>query len=187
MVEWIFSPVVRKFPGIKVALAEGGIGWMPFFLDRCTQVVETHRYWIEKGDVRHDSLSGHVQVIEDGGFEMEGFSVMDTFRKHIYGCFIDDLHGHKEPRRDRSRQRHDRDRLSPQRLDLAELPRTRPEAARRALSDVDRHKIMRGNAERLFRFTPAAPVRPSRDGPGSTGIDRVASTNGVPVQEGMNG
>ena len=26
MVEWIFSPVLRKFPGIKVALAEGGIG-----------------------------------------------------------------------------------------------------------------------------------------------------------------
>ena len=35
MVEWIFSPVVQKFPEIKVALAEGGIGWMPFFLDRC--------------------------------------------------------------------------------------------------------------------------------------------------------
>ncbi len=44
---------------------------------------------------RHDSLSGHVQVIEDGGVDMEGFSVMDTFRKHIYGCFIDDLHGIK--------------------------------------------------------------------------------------------
>jgi len=46
MIEWIFSPVVRKFPGIKVTLAEGGIGWMPFFLDRCAQVVEKHRYWI---------------------------------------------------------------------------------------------------------------------------------------------
>ena len=95
MVEWIFSPIVRKFPGIKVALAEGGIGWMPFFLDRCTQVVEKHRYWIQKGDVKHDSLTGHVQVIEAGGVQMEGFSVIDTFRKHIYGCFIDDLHGIK--------------------------------------------------------------------------------------------
>src|SRR5262249_33951669 len=55
MIEWIFSPVVRKFPGIKVALAEGGIGWMPFFLERCAQVVDKHRYWIGSGDVKHDS------------------------------------------------------------------------------------------------------------------------------------
>ena len=33
--------------------------------------------------------------MEAGGVEMDGFSVMDTFRKHIYGCFIDDLHGIK--------------------------------------------------------------------------------------------
>jgi predicted TIM-barrel fold metal-dependent hydrolase len=154
MVEWIFSPVVRKFPGIKVALAEGGIGWMPFFLDRCAQVVETHRYWIEKGDVRHDSLTGHVQLMEDAGFEMEGFSVMDTFRKHIFGCFIDDLHGIKNL-----------DAIGVDNVmietDYPHSDSTWPHCLEHAqkqlegLSDVDRRKIMRGNAERLFQFTPA--------------------------------
>jgi predicted TIM-barrel fold metal-dependent hydrolase len=154
MVEWIFSPVVRKFPGIKVALAEGGIGWMPFFLDRCAQVVETHRYWIEKGDVRHDSLTGHVQLMEDAGFEMEGFSVMDTFRKHIFGCFIDDLHGIKNL-----------DAIGVDNVmietDYPHSDSTWPNCLEHAqkqlkgLSDIDRRKIMRGNAERLFQFTPA--------------------------------
>jgi predicted TIM-barrel fold metal-dependent hydrolase len=154
MVEWIFSPVLRKFPGIKVALAEGGIGWMPYFLDRCAQVVETHRYWIQKGDVRHDSLSGRVEVSEEGGFEMEGFSVMDTFRKHIYGCFIDDLHGIKNL-----------DVIGADNVmietDYPHSDSTWPNCLEHAkkqlvgLSGVDRHKILRGNAERLFRFTPA--------------------------------
>jgi predicted TIM-barrel fold metal-dependent hydrolase len=154
MVEWIFSPVVRKFPGIKVALAEGGIGWMPFFLDRCAQVVETHRYWIEKGDVRHDSLTGHVQLMEDAGIEMEGFSVMDTFHKHIFGCFIDDLHGIKNL-----------DAIGVDNVmietDYPHSDSTWPNCLEHAqkqlegLSDIDRRKIMRGNAERLFQFAPA--------------------------------
>jgi predicted TIM-barrel fold metal-dependent hydrolase len=154
MVEWIFSPVVQKFPEIKVALAEGGIGWMPFFLDRCCQVVDKHRYWIAKGDVRHDSLSGRVEVIEDGGIDMEGFSVMDTFRKHIYGCFIDDLHGIKNL-----------DVIGVDNVmietDYPHSDSTWPNCIEHAqkqlegLSDVDRHKVLRGNAERLFRFTPA--------------------------------
>jgi predicted TIM-barrel fold metal-dependent hydrolase len=154
MVEWIFSPVVQKFPDIKVALAEGGIGWMPFFLDRCCQVVDKHRYWIAKGDVRHDSLSGQIQVIEDGGIDMEGFSVMDTFHKHIYGCFIDDLHGIKNL-----------DVIGVDNVmietDYPHSDSTWPNCIEHAqkqlegLSEVDRYKVLRGNAERLFRFTPA--------------------------------
>ena len=98
MIEWIFSPVVRKFPGIKVALAGvGGIGWMPFFLDRCEQVVLVSiRHWIGSGDVRHDSPPAHVELIKDSGVDLEGFSVMDTFHRHIYGCFIDDVQGRSE-------------------------------------------------------------------------------------------
>ena len=112
MIEWIFSPVVRKFPGIKVALAEGGIGWMPFFLEKAAQVVEKHQYWIANGDVRHDSLSGRVEVDERAAIDLQGFSVMETFRQHIFGCFIDDVHGVRNLDAIGVRQRHDRNRLS---------------------------------------------------------------------------
>jgi predicted TIM-barrel fold metal-dependent hydrolase len=154
MVEWIFSPVLRKFPGIKIALAEGGIGWIPFFLERCVQVVDKHRYWIANGDVKHDSLTGHVEVLKSAAVDLDGFSVVDVFRRHVYGCFIDDRHG-------------------VQNLDVigvdnvmieADYPHsdsTWPDSLAHAhkqlagLDDDDRQKILRGNAERLFRFTPA--------------------------------
>ncbi len=156
MIEWIFSPVVRRFPGIKVALAEGGIGWMPFFLDRCAQVVEKHRYWIGRGDVRHDSLSGHVEVLEEMGVDLEGFSVMDTFRRHIFGCFIDDAHGIRNL-----------DAIGVDNVmietDYPHSDSTWPHCLEHAQKQLEglpedhRYKIMRGNAERLFGFTPAPP------------------------------
>jgi predicted TIM-barrel fold metal-dependent hydrolase len=154
MVEWIFSPVVRKYPNIKIALAEGGIGWIPFFLERCMQVVDKHRYWIASGDVKHDSLSGRVEVVSEAAVDLEGFSVLDTFRRHVYGCFIDDQHGVQN--------------LDVIGVDNVMIETDYPhsdstwphclEHAQKQLAAVapdDRRKIMRGNAERLFRFTPA--------------------------------
>jgi predicted TIM-barrel fold metal-dependent hydrolase len=158
MIEWIFSPVVRKFPGIKVALAEGGIGWMPFFLERCAQVVDKHRYWIGSGDVKHDSLSGRVEVDTDSAIDLDGFSVMDMFRRHIYGCFIDDRHGIGNL----STIGCDNVMIE---TDYPHSDSTWPNCIDHAkqqlvgLSPEDRHKVMRGNAERLFQFVPAPPPR----------------------------
>jgi len=159
MIEWVFSPVVRKFPGIKVALAEGGIGWMPFFLERCAQVVDKHRYWIASGDVKHDSISGHVEVDRETAIDLDDFSVIDTFRRHIYGCFIDDAHGV--------------DNIASIGVDNVMIETDYPhsdstwpnclEHAKVQLAGLpveDQYKIMRGNAERLFRFEPAQPALP---------------------------
>jgi predicted TIM-barrel fold metal-dependent hydrolase len=159
MVEWLFSPVLRKFPGLKIALAEGGIGWIPFFLERCLQVVDKHRFWIASGDVRHDSLSGHVQVIPDAAVDLEGFSVIDTFRRHVFGCFIDDRHGVRN--------------LDVIGIDNVMIETDYPHSDSTwpnclehaqdqlvALTPEDRYKVMRGNAERLFRFTPAVVPAP---------------------------
>jgi predicted TIM-barrel fold metal-dependent hydrolase len=33
-VDWMFTPVPLKFPGIKIAISEGGIGWVPMLMDR---------------------------------------------------------------------------------------------------------------------------------------------------------
>ena len=158
MIEWIFSPVVHRFPGIKVALSEGGIGWMPFFLEKATQVLDRHRYWMARGDVRLDPLSGHAVVSREGAVDLdESFSVVETFRRHIFGCFIEDLHGVRNI-----------DMIGVDNVmietDYPHSDSTWPNCLDHAkkqlasLNDVDRYKIMRGNAERLFRFSPIEPA-----------------------------
>jgi predicted TIM-barrel fold metal-dependent hydrolase len=32
--DWIFSDIPRRFPNIKIAMSEGGIGWVPWLYDR---------------------------------------------------------------------------------------------------------------------------------------------------------
>src|SRR3954467_8480448 len=38
----LWSRVIPEFPGVTFALSEGGIGWIPYFLERCDYVYENH-------------------------------------------------------------------------------------------------------------------------------------------------
>jgi predicted TIM-barrel fold metal-dependent hydrolase len=68
----LFSRVFHKFDSLKVALAEGGIGWVPYMLERIDYTWERHRYYTE---IDKDTRPS------------------DLFRKHVWGCFIDDEFG----------------------------------------------------------------------------------------------
>ena len=41
----IHSPVFKKFPDVTVALSEGGIGWIPYFLERLDHSYSVHKAW----------------------------------------------------------------------------------------------------------------------------------------------
>ena len=66
----LWSPVLRKFPRIKFALSEGGIGWIPYFLERVDYVYQHHKAWT--GQDFGDKLPSQL------------------FRERIITCFIDD-------------------------------------------------------------------------------------------------
>jgi predicted TIM-barrel fold metal-dependent hydrolase len=70
----LFSPVFHKFPRLKVALSEGGIGWVPYMLERIDYTWDRHRYYNDVNQTTRPS---------------------DLFRTHIWGCFIDDVSGIK--------------------------------------------------------------------------------------------
>jgi predicted TIM-barrel fold metal-dependent hydrolase len=71
-VDLLMSDVFYKFPGLKVALSEGGIGWIPYLLERTDYSWSRHKYWCNiNADKRPSEL----------------------FREHIYGCFIADNAG----------------------------------------------------------------------------------------------
>ncbi len=69
----VWSPVLRKFPDLKVALSEGGIGWIPYFLERIDYNYGRHRAWT--GQDFGDKLPSQV------------------FNEHVLTCFIDDRFG----------------------------------------------------------------------------------------------
>jgi len=71
----IWSPVFRKFPSFKIAMSEGGIGWIPYFLDRIDYVYEHHQAWT--GQDFGDKLPSQL------------------FRERVITCFIDDPAGVK--------------------------------------------------------------------------------------------
>ncbi len=68
----LFGPTLRQFPDLKVALSEGGIGWIPFYLDRADRHFE-NQAWL------HNDFGGKKPS--------------DVFREHILACFITDPSG----------------------------------------------------------------------------------------------
>jgi predicted TIM-barrel fold metal-dependent hydrolase len=73
--ELLWSPIMQKFPKIKISLAEGAIGWVPYFLEKADFVYDHHRAWT--GADFGDQLPSQV------------------FRQHVQTCFIDDSTGLK--------------------------------------------------------------------------------------------
>ena len=131
MCDWIFSENFTKHPDLKIVLSEGGIGWMPYFIERAEQVYDKQRFWAAKSNFKWDLKTGAISAEAGGAAGDLELNIREIFRRHIFGCFIEDAHGIANIDHDRGRQRDDRDRLPPLRLDVAELPRGRPQVAGR--------------------------------------------------------
>ncbi|MGA2836101.1 MAG: amidohydrolase family protein [Acidimicrobiales bacterium] len=69
----VWSPVLRKFPDLRVALSEGGIGWIPYFLERIDYNYDRHHLWTG----------------QDYGNELPS----EVFNRNVLTCFIDDKFG----------------------------------------------------------------------------------------------
>lgn len=70
----LFGGVFDKFPTLKVALSEGGIGWVPFYLDRID------RHWTNQ------------TWLHDRG-EFGGRLPSEVFAQHFLCCYITDPSG----------------------------------------------------------------------------------------------
>jgi predicted TIM-barrel fold metal-dependent hydrolase len=66
----LWSPVLRKFPNLRIALSEGGIGWVPYFLERVDYTYQHHHQWTN----------------QDFGDKLPS----QVFNEQILTCFIDD-------------------------------------------------------------------------------------------------
>jgi len=160
MVDWLFCGKlidgdVSPYPDLKICFSEGGIGWIPYILERCDLQVKVRPY-LAKGDWQVDAATGARAAITNTGGRRFGVPPSEVFRRHMYGCFIEEDFGAQQieligvdnvmletdyPHGDSS------------------YPHSLENAQRRLayLSDESRQKVMRGNACRVFDFEPAAP------------------------------
>ena len=132
------SGVFKRFPDLRVALSEGGVGWIPFFLDRMDRHIWNHAWT---------------------GLEIgpPGQTPTEVFREHCLGCFITD------PAALRVRDRIGIDAISWE-CDYPHSDSTWPtspemlwsELQAAGCSDDEIHKISWENACRFFRFDPFA-------------------------------
>lgn len=161
LMDWIFSGLFQKYPNIKIALSEGSVGWIPWVLERAQQVYDTQRHWVAKG-VSLGNV-GPVQVY-DTTIDHELIDIYGDYREHFFGCFIDDATGLSmidvvgEDNIMIEVDYPHSDTTWPHSLKLAH---ERLSAAN--LTDVQKYKVMRGNAEKLYQFTPSTPpniIRP---------------------------
>ncbi|MBO0879593.1 MAG: amidohydrolase [Mycobacterium sp.] len=73
----IWGPTLRKFPDLKIALSEGGVGWLQFFFERVD---------------RHHRIQTWTK--QDFGGKLPS----EVLREHILACFISDPAGLRQRR-----------------------------------------------------------------------------------------
>lgn len=71
--DWLWAPMWKKYPSLRMALSEGGIGWIPYLLERADFTHRHHAAWTNA--------------------DFNGKNPSDFFRKHIITCFIEDRFG----------------------------------------------------------------------------------------------
>lgn len=134
------SGVLRRFPDLRFALSEGGIGWVPFFLDKID------RHVVNQSWTKLDRLP-------------PGMTPSEVWRKNFMACFITD------PSALRLRDRIGVETISWE-CDYPHSDTTWPrspevlhaelEAARCSDEEID--MITWGNVARFFRFDPFAHI-----------------------------
>jgi hypothetical protein len=69
----LWSRLFLRYPRLKLALSEGGIGWVPYFLERVDYLYRHTRHW--------------------SGMDLGGRLPSELFSEYVTLCFIDDVVG----------------------------------------------------------------------------------------------
>ncbi|MHB8664710.1 MAG: amidohydrolase family protein [Acidimicrobiales bacterium] len=133
--ELLWSPMIMKFPTLKIALGEGAIGWYPFWLEKADFVYQRHHRWT--------------------GSDFGGQLPSEVWKDRVLVCFIDDETGIA------NRHRIGVENMSWE-CDYPHSDSTWPQAPEVLMKsfeavgvpDEDIHKISWENACRFYQFDP---------------------------------
>jgi predicted TIM-barrel fold metal-dependent hydrolase len=155
MLAWLFSGWFQKYPNLKIALSEGEVGWIPYFLERAEQVLDKQRHWVKKG-IQVDFGSAGTHAAAGNVIDLDNFDLRQLYKDHVYGCMIEDKHGIA------SLDEIGEDNVMCE-TDYPHSDTTWPDSIHLIKRLIDhlppetQYKILRGNAEKLYHFTAAEP------------------------------
>jgi predicted TIM-barrel fold metal-dependent hydrolase len=71
--DWIHMKIWQQYPNMRITLAEGGVGWIPYFLERADITHDRHHEWTNA------NFGGKLPS--------------EVFKKHFITCFIEEKFG----------------------------------------------------------------------------------------------
>jgi predicted TIM-barrel fold metal-dependent hydrolase len=71
--DWLYSKIPLRFPDLRIAISEGGIGWVPALIDRLEHCSRYREY--------------------TGGWVGESLSPVEVLRRNFWFCALDDTAG----------------------------------------------------------------------------------------------
>jgi predicted TIM-barrel fold metal-dependent hydrolase len=164
LLDWLFSGNFVRFPNLKIALSEGSIGWIPYFLERAEQVIDKQRFWASRFDIDMNASHERGEQKGEAAFDLDT-DVRQLFKDHVFGTFIEDHAGL------RLLDIIGEDNVMLE-CDYPHSDSTWPDTitlANKWLGDLPedvQHKITVGNACRVYDFTPADPATITSAGAG---------------------
>lgn len=133
--DWLHMKIWERYPNMRITLAEGGVGWIPYFLERADITHDRHHEWTNA------TFGGQLPS--------------DVFKKHFVTCFIEERFGIDN-------LRYMNDDMVTWECDYPHADTTWPRApevlweAVETLADITIDKITHGNAMREYKFDPFA-------------------------------
>lgn len=153
-IEWMYSGTLLRFPDLKIALSEAGIGWMPWAIERLRRDLD-RQMWARTSNFEGNVITGDMRENHRSKFGgVPNFDPMEVYRNQVFGCMLADDWGWElmsyigtdnvmietdYPHSDSSWPNS----VAVARESTGHLP------------DAERYKILQGNARKLFNFTPA--------------------------------
>jgi predicted TIM-barrel fold metal-dependent hydrolase len=150
-VDYLFSTVFERFPGLHICLGEGRVGRIPAALERVEQIYAKDRHWTAAADFKWSKV-GTKSEARDTAVLLQT-PPREVFRNHVFGCFIQDVCG-AACARDIGI-----DNLMVE-TDYPHSDSTWPSSLAvmkgflSRYSDVEKCTILEGNARRVFNFEP---------------------------------
>ena len=129
--DWLQLDELHQYPDLRIALSEGSIGWVPYFLERADFSNSRHKAWTNS--------------------RFQDTKPSDLFKRHFLNCFIDDAFGLQNI------QYIGEDNIAYE-CDYPHSDTLWPEVPERLwptinhLTEAQIDKITHGNAMRFFRF-----------------------------------